>query len=325
MQRLAEFIQESRTWSRAVRGTDLLRRVAYALRHHLDIDAGIFIYKRRFLRNHLGQLDTSVRVYESWGMAGHREQLESLVQTSKWCLGTPSFECSGVWEPIFALPHNWQHHFERSGIAHVGAWPVLDVDRVPIGAMVLGRRQGSVIHDEDVLSVCAEQVSLIVELLVERRKAEDYSRRDPLTGIFNRRGLLHFLPDVQADAKSSGAGIVVGVVDVNSFKRINDEYGHARGDDVLLDIASTLSDAIGQHGLAARFGGDEFVFLYSAPGVTAEQVRQEVIDRFQAKPYEVCVGCVFWIEEMDWPMCLDAADAHLYARKGYAEQRREHV
>ncbi|MFB5191682.1 GGDEF domain-containing protein [Alicyclobacillus fastidiosus] len=325
MQRLAGFIQESRTWSRAVRGTDLLRRVACVLRQHFDIDAGMFIYKKRFLRNHFGQLDTSVRVYEPWGMTAPREQLEGLVHTSKWCIGSPSFECSGVWEPISELPHHWQRQFERSGLAYVGAWPVLDADRVPIGAMVFGRRNGPLIHDEDVLSICAEQVSLIVELIVQRRRAEDASRRDPLTGLLNRRGLMHFLPDVQADAKSSGAPIVVGMADVNSFKRINDQYGHARGDDVLLDIAGTLLEAIGQHGLAARIGGDEFVFLYSTPGATAERVRQEVIERFQAKPYDVCVGCVSWTEEMDWHMCLDAADSHLYARKGYTGLSRERV
>ncbi|GEO26072.1 hypothetical protein AAC03nite_18570 [Alicyclobacillus acidoterrestris] len=316
MQRLAVFIRESQTWSQAHRGTDLLRRVADALSQHLDIDAGMFVYRRRFVPNHFGQLDTRVRVYHAWGLCASLEHLDSLLPQSPWYLGSSSFFCSQAWAPLSTLPSPWQHLFEQSDISYVGAWPLLDAYSRTICAMVLGSRSSRPADDEELLSLCASQISLVAELLVERRKAEDVSRRDPLTGIFNRRGLLHFLPTVQQDAARRGATLVVGVLDVNAFKQINDQYGHARGDDVLLDVAQTLSSAIGESGIAARFGGDEFVFVWCVQGKTAEEVRQETIRQFMDKSYDVCVGCAVWNPDMEWQMCLDLADFRLYVGKG---------
>ena len=81
--------------------------------------------------------------------------------------------------------------------------------------------------------------------------------RDPLTGLANRAGF-----DAELDARCAhNAPTSLMFLDLDDFKRINDLYGHSTGDIVLQAIASNLEQLVGDRGLVARFGGDEFVVL----------------------------------------------------------------
>lgn len=85
--------------------------------------------------------------------------------------------------------------------------------------------------------------------------------QDPLTGLFNRRGLnLHFSKELDsADASSSSLSLIL--IDIDYFKKINDMYGHDIGDICLIEIASNLSQAIRKNDILARFGGEEFIII----------------------------------------------------------------
>lgn len=92
----------------------------------------------------------------------------------------------------------------------------------------------------------------------ELEEARDDARRDPLTGLANRRAF----EDSFTEAAQAGKTFCVALCDVDHFKSVNDRFGHAVGDRVLKVIAAALSDACGEH-LVARYGGEEFAILFT--------------------------------------------------------------
>ena len=111
-----------------------------------------------------------------------------------------------------------------------------------------------------------------------RRDAERYreqARRDPLTGLYNRRFVGERLPQAMAEAAAAGTPLTVALIDLDHFKRINDSLSHDVGDQVLVAVADlmvTEQDGLAPDGFVARMGGEEFlVFL---PGVGARRRRR---------------------------------------------------
>jgi diguanylate cyclase (GGDEF)-like protein len=84
---------------------------------------------------------------------------------------------------------------------------------------------------------------------------------DPLTGLFNRRYIEHRLEEGIARCQRLGSPLTVILFDLDAFKQINDEHGHASGDDVLKAFAERLKAATRGSDVAARYGGDEFLLL----------------------------------------------------------------
>jgi len=97
----------------------------------------------------------------------------------------------------------------------------------------------------------------VTELEESRRKMEKMALTDDLTGLFNRRYIFDFLADRKILKK--GFSIIMG--DIDHFKTINDNYGHPFGDIVLKKVADIIKDVIGNIGVAARFGGEEFLIV----------------------------------------------------------------
>lgn len=98
------------------------------------------------------------------------------------------------------------------------------------------------------------------------RKDANESMTDPLTGLLNRRGLHLHVKDLVADADSNCEATVM-VVDLDRFKEINDRYGHAVGDQVLVRSARRIKSAVRGSAVVARVGGEEFVIVdLAGPG-----------------------------------------------------------
>jgi diguanylate cyclase (GGDEF)-like protein len=91
-------------------------------------------------------------------------------------------------------------------------------------------------------------------LFYAKQEADRLGRTDPLTGLANRRAFY------EATAQFSGCIIVLVIADIDRFKRINDRYGHAAGDEALKTIARIMQNELGSLGTLARVGGEEFAF-----------------------------------------------------------------
>jgi diguanylate cyclase (GGDEF)-like protein len=108
-------------------------------------------------------------------------------------------------------------------------------------------------------------------------KLQHEARIDPLTGLYNRRGMAMVVNKAEA-GDASVLGRAVMLFDIDHFKRINDEFGHEAGDAVLAKIGATTAQLMKYHGHVARSGGEEFLMLFSAESspvamVVAEHLR----------------------------------------------------
>lgn len=103
---------------------------------------------------------------------------------------------------------------------------------------------------------------------------------DPLTGLYNRRYALRRMGEISVHSVNSGAGPAVLIVDIDRFKQVNDRYGHAAGDTVLVEVAARLSANLSDTDLIARIGGEEF--LIALPNLTLSEA--------QAKAQALCAA-----------------------------------
>lgn len=83
---------------------------------------------------------------------------------------------------------------------------------------------------------------------------------DPLTQLFNRRAMMDFLKRMQSTSSEIGKSYVIGLGDVDDFKRVNDTYGHNTGDEVLRQVSTIMAECVPAEGYICRWGGEEFLF-----------------------------------------------------------------
>jgi diguanylate cyclase len=99
------------------------------------------------------------------------------------------------------------------------------------------------------------------ELETEMRRLSDEVSTDQLTQIANRRGLLQAFDVERGRLERSGTTLSVGLLDIDNFKRLNDELGHSAGDEALKSLAALVSQTLRPTDQVARYGGEEFVVL----------------------------------------------------------------
>jgi diguanylate cyclase (GGDEF)-like protein len=132
------------------------------------------------------------------------------------------------------------------------------------------------------LTVAASVFSNVLARMGERQRG--LSRRESLTGCFNRRAFYELFPREVERAHRLGQGVALVFVDLDHFKRVNDRHGHETGDRVLQQLAARLLGIIRETDLLFRWGGEEFVILLphtatsEAPAL-AERIRAAVAER----------------------------------------------
>lgn len=143
---------------------------------------------------------------------------------------------------------------------------------------------------------------------------------DPLTRIPNRGMLEADLRHAIASGRNGRVGLLI--LDIDRFKSVNDTFGHAAGDAVLIDLAALLRGELRQDDAVYRFGGEEFVMLLSVVSEqaltrTAERVRDAVASRLVGPggAITVAVGGAMLSAERDWQDWFARADASLYQAK----------
>ena len=175
-----------------------------------------------------------------------------------------------------------------------------------------------------------EQVSARTEQLqAANAELALQARSDPLTGLLNRRGLDAQFAFALALAQRSGRPLSLVSVDVDHFKRINDTYGHAQGDQVLQHLAQTLQQRVRSSDLVARLGGEEFVALLPDTDIaSAHAVAEELRMAVAAQQHPVVgsirisIGISMLRPGEDTPTALlERADAALYEAKRQGRNR----
>lgn len=122
---------------------------------------------------------------------------------------------------------------------------------------------------------------LLGQVRASQAQLREVSLRDPLTGLFNRRHFDAAIAQACSDALAGAPAFSVLLVDLDRFKEINDQYGHAAGDAVLVSVGKSLLGTVRESDLAVRIGGDEFAVLALTTGYgealeLAERVRQAI-------------------------------------------------
>ena len=102
---------------------------------------------------------------------------------------------------------------------------------------------------------------------IQNEQLRTLASTDPLTKLNNRREMGRILNDIVNISRVHGTDYIVGICDIDDFKKVNDSYGHDMGDDVLSDVAKVIQDNLPADGYAARWGGEEFLFVLPSSGM----------------------------------------------------------
>ena len=165
------------------------------------------------------------------------------------------------------LPAVLRRDAESFGYRSLWAAPA-DRDRHGVAAVwaIAWRRELHLDADETRTGMMARLATLAGLALARSRNEEQNAyaaSHDAMTGLWNRTAIFEWLAGALGDAGNAGTGGGIGVIyfDLDRFKPINDELGHAAGDRVLREVARRLAAACPTDGRVGRFGGDEFVFV----------------------------------------------------------------
>lgn len=154
---------------------------------------------------------------------------------------------------------------------------------------------------------------------------EQLAAKDPLTGLANRRGVERRLEWLVA----RGEPFCVVVLDLNSFKQVNDEYGHGEGDDLLRKFSDELRKNVRTEDTVGRWGGDEFIIILNRDltGTRAQigRIRDWVFGRYEiqanrgkgkiAVDVSAAIGLAQWLPGKTVQKVIEEADASMYLDK----------
>lgn len=165
---------------------------------------------------------------------------------------------------------------------------------------------------------------LLLALVEERRHSHDLARIDPLTGIANRRALL----EEAEELGRKGRIVRLLLVDIDRFKGVNDRYGHGTGDEILMIVATLLSDHASGEIHAARLGGEEFALLGPVEAVGPdladaflEAVRTAEMPHGETLTASIGAATGLLDGRDDWSQLYGRADRALYVAKDAGRDR----
>ena len=180
-------------------------------------------------------------------------------------------------------------------------------------------------HDQQLLETIADRAAtaLFNGLLFDRTRSHAFT--DPLTGLYNIRHITQHVEECCREA----APFALLCLDLDSFKPINDNFGHQKGDQVLRDLSALFQSALRPGDVAARYGGDEFlVYVQDGTAENAEALAarlQEAVESYEPGLFHPRLGALhlgvsvgygcFPDDGTDFASLIAAADAHMYREK----------
>ncbi|GLX84320.1 hypothetical protein tloyanaT_05720 [Thalassotalea loyana] len=168
-------------------------------------------------------------------------------------------------------------------------------------------------------------IALIIRQFQIRKRLKTYSETDALTGIDNRKVLFDLGAEIVEQAKQDGAQVSVLLFDLDHFKKINDQYGHPVGDEVLIKVANLAKETVRSRDLLVRFGGEEFIAILPDASIEqakamAERLREKIAQCRFDKPLEnikitTSVGVATLAFDMSLDQLINNADVAMYQAK----------
>jgi diguanylate cyclase (GGDEF)-like protein len=148
----------------------------------------------------------------------------------------------------------------------------------------------------------------VLERTAAERRAKSLASTDPLTGFLNRRSFAESAGELLRRSAKQDRCVAMLVVDIDSFKTVNDLHGHLTGDNLLRTAAEVIQKALPRDGVAARLGGDEFAVAFSFD---------------PAAPEEVDAVCAYIVDRLGKPFDLAGVHTHVSASLGAARSCNE--
>ncbi len=150
--------------------------------------------------------------------------------------------------------------------------------------------------------------------------------QDPMTGVYNRRSGLKMLNDIYIRNKYNNTNFVLCFIDVNNLKIVNDRYGHAEGDRLIMTVAHTASNILRSDDFIIRYGGDEFVIVFQNCGMMdAQNAWSRIVAEFENinlstnSRYRIAASAGFASYKehptLNLKELIDIADSQMYKNK----------
>jgi diguanylate cyclase (GGDEF)-like protein len=275
-------------------------------------------------------------------LAGHifvydhaRGRLASIGRWQEPALSVPDFAPSFCWGLRRGHPHRSNAAGEDICCQHIGDIDGQDCLCVPLMAQggtvgmlyfEAGDGHGRYTERAIYLDLMSENIGLALANIQLRATLGALATRDPLTGLSNRRHLDEVLNVERALAESQGTPLACLMIDIDHFKRFNDQFGHDAGDLVMQHVAQVLKSHARERDLPCRYGGEEFAMLLpmrdSAAGAErAEEIRQtirKVALAYRGRslpPVTVSIGVAAFPAEADAASLISVADGALLVAK----------
>lgn len=225
--------------------------------------------------------------------------------------------------------------FRQPPHTHIRSWlgiPLITGDQL-IGMLTLDSTERDFFTTEHVrlATAFADQVAIAVKNAQLYARMHDLARTDGLTGIHNRRAFFELGTREVERAQRFERPFTVLMIDIDHFKRVNDTYGHAIGDEVLARLANRCEQQLRTVDIFARYGGEEFVALLSEAGVqgaylVAERLRDTISAPIKTDAGVVSVTASIGIASLegtnlDLDTVLQHADQALYRAKESGRDR----
>ena len=204
-------------------------------------------------------------------------------------------------------------------------------ERVGVVGIESPRLAAFTADDEALLTAVSHQVAAAVRVARLHQAARTAAATDPLTGLPNRRVFFEHVAEGLRRSEADAKALSVAIIDVNGLKQLNDQHGHAAGDDALRRIGQILSAGVRGDDLVARIGGDEFAVVFpGAPLLAAERIMRRLADEIgrASTPGGQALPTIAWgiapapPEPISVDALVDAADRAMYRQKQLGRQRR---
>jgi diguanylate cyclase (GGDEF)-like protein len=186
--------------------------------------------------------------------------------------------------------------------------------------------------DEETFTILAHQFALALRRIQLYKDVENMAINDSLTGLHTRRYLMERFEEEFARTGLKGLSLSILMIDVDNFKKINDEYGHLAGDQVLREVGHMIAQTIREIDIAGRYGGEEFCVILPDTDkqgalLAAERVRLAISDQ-KIRAYDAAIHATISIGVATMPddahymsELIDKADWALYRAKRLGRNR----